>query len=327
MRAIIEAPVPIMLVDRLIRHATVGAAFLVPGLDRRAVERRARGREEARKLARADFAVVSYGKSGRTWLNVMLSRFFQVRFGLPEHSLLFFDNLHRKNPAIPTVLLTHDNYLRDFLGTGASKAAFYDKPTLLLVRHPADVAVSQYFQWRYRMRPHKKNLNDYPPHGAAVSVGDFVLRERAGLAKVVAFMNEWAAELPRLRRLLVLRYEDLRSQPERRLAEVLGWMGMSPTPEEVRQAVAFASFENMKRLEQRGVFRWSGVSMRPGDRANPDSYKTRRAKVGGYRDYFDDQEVRSIDDYVRANLDPVFGYGAPPGLAVAPERGRPVAVG
>ncbi len=316
-----------MLLDRLTRHAVVGASYLVPGADRRVIERRARGREEARRLAVADFIIVSYGKSGRTWLNVMLSRFLQLRFGLSERSLLVFDNFHRRNPAIPRILLTHDNYLRDYLACGRSKAAYYDKPTLLLVRHPADVAVSQFFQWRYRMRPRKKGLNGYPPHGARVSVAEFVLRERAGLAKVVDFLNEWAAELPRLRNLLVLRYEDLRAEPQRRLREVLDWMGMDPTQEEVAQAVAFASFENMKRLEQRGVFWWSGVSMRPGDKANPDSYKTRRAKVGGYRDYFDDDEVRRIDDYVRANLDPVFGYGAPPERSAAPERGRPEAVG
>jgi hypothetical protein len=32
--------------------------------------------------------------------------------------------------------------------------------------------------------------------------------------------------------------------------------------------------------------------------------------VGGYRDYFDDEEVARIDAYVRAKLSPVFGYGA-----------------
>jgi hypothetical protein len=48
--------------------------------------------------------------------------------------------------------------------------------------------------------------------------------------------------------------------------------------------------------------------MVPGDKDNPDSYKVRRAKVGGYRDYFDDDQVQQIDSYIRSNLDPVFGY-------------------
>ena len=47
-----------MLLNRLIRHATVGASFLLPGADRRAIERRARGREEARRLAACDFVIM-----------------------------------------------------------------------------------------------------------------------------------------------------------------------------------------------------------------------------------------------------------------------------
>jgi len=34
----------------------------------------------------------------------------------------------------------------------------------------------------------------------------------------------------------------------------------------------------------------------------------RRAKVGGYRDYFDDEQVRVIERCVNDPLDPAFGY-------------------
>lgn len=34
----------------------------------------------------------------------------------------------------------------------------------------------------------------------------------------------------------------------------------------------------------------------------------RRAKVGGYRDYFSDEQVREIETYIDRNLDPMFGY-------------------
>jgi alcohol sulfotransferase len=37
----------------------------------------------------------------------------------------------------------------------------------------------------------------------------------------------------------------------------------------------------------------------------------RRAKVGGYRDYFDDDQVEEIDRYIRASLDPIFRYEIP----------------
>jgi alcohol sulfotransferase len=57
--------------------------------------------------------------------------------------------------------------------------------------------------------------------------------------------------------------------------------------------------------------------MRPGDVGNPDSYKVRRAKVGGFRDYFSDEQVQQIESYIRANLNPIFGYAETPSAAAA----------
>ena len=311
------------VVNRVVREIVVKAAGLLPASERVRVRRRARGREDTRNLAKADYAVVSHGKSGRTWLSVMLSRFFQLRYGLSERSLLIFDNLHRKNRAIPKILFTHDNYIRDYTGNGDSKVAFYNTPTALLVRNPADVAVSQYFQWRHRMLPHKKELNGYPAHGAEVSIFDFVMHEDQGLKRVVGFMNEWAKELPRLRNKLIIRYEDMRADPHAELRRLLVWMEQNPTDAEIDQSVEFAAFDNLKKLEQKRVFWWSGTRMVPGQKGNPDSFKVRRAKVGGYRDYFDDDQVRQIDGYVRARLDPVFGYdGATAATPVANELRR-----
>ncbi|HEY1384002.1 MAG TPA: sulfotransferase domain-containing protein [Dongiaceae bacterium] len=303
--------------NRVIREIVENAAILAPAERRQAIRRRARGREDTRNLRQADYVFVSYGKSGRTWLRVMLSRFFQLRYELPEDCLLSFDNLHGMKRAIPKILFTHDNYIRDYTGAGAHKTAFYDKPTVLLVRHPGDVAVSQYFQWRHRMQPYKKTLNDYPPHGSDMSISRFVTNEEAGLRRVVQFMNEWAAELPRIRNPLVVRYEDLRADCPREFHRILDWMQQDPAPEEVAQSVAFASFENLKEMETRRAFRSAGKRMTPGNEADPDSYKVRRAKVGGYRDYFDDDEVREIDAYIQAQLSPLFGYGATGGQRAA----------
>ena len=49
--------------------------------------------------------------------------------------------------------------------------------------------------------------------------------------------------------------------------------------------------------------------MAPGDRREPDSFKVRRAKVGGYRDDFEAEELARIERLIAERLDPVFGYG------------------
>jgi Sulfotransferase domain len=293
------------------RETLVAALRFLPQPRRKAIDRWLRGREEARKLGLADGVVMSGGKSGRTWLRIMISRFYQVAYGIPEGQMLEFDNLHRANPAIPRVLFSHGNYVRDYTGNWTTREEFYDKRIILLVRDPRDVAVSQYFQWKFRMRPVKKLLNDYPPHGADLSVFDFVMGQGAGLAKVLDFLEIWQRELPKTEASLIVRYEDMRADPASALHRVLEFLGTPGTPEQVQDAVAYASYDNMKRLEQGKVFRLSGTRLRPGDRRNPDSYKTRRGKVGGWRDYFDEAQIAAIDAELAKTPLPLFGYGIP----------------
>ncbi len=297
-----------VLLTKARRALLLAAVSLLPEHERIARERHLRGREESGLLARADVVVVSFGKSGRTWLRVMLSRFFQIRFNLPEHVLIGFDNMHRRNRWIPRILFTHDNYLKDYTGHGDSKQDYSGRRVVLLVRDPADVAVSQFFQWKFRMKAHKKRLNNYPPPGSDLGLFDFVMGAQAGLPKIIAFMNLWARAAREMKDLLIVRYEDMRAQPEQMLGQIVDFMGFSVEEAQIREAVEFARFENMRGLERKGRFFLAGSRMRPGERDNPDSYKVRRAKVGGYRDYFSDDQTEAIDRLIEATLAEQFGY-------------------
>ncbi len=292
---------------RISRELVLRAAFMLSAEQRKALERRMRGKEEFRKLRLADCVIVSFGKSGRTWLRVLISRFYQLRYGLRPSMMIGFDNMHRRNSAIPRIFFTHDNYLRDYTGHLRDKSDFYDRRVVLLARDPRDVAVSQFFQWKFRMPAAKKTLNDYPT--GEVEIFDFVMGP-AGLPKVVDFLNGWAREMQRIPAFMMLRYEDLKADTAAELRRVLEFMGERPTEQELADCVSFASVENMRKLEEKQVFWMAGSRLRPKDRSNPNSYKVRRAKVGGWRDYFDDAQVAAIDAYVAEHLDPAFGYRA-----------------
>src|SRR5689334_12757632 len=147
------------------REVVVRSPFFLPDETRRRLERWLRGREEYRAPRRADVVIVSCGKSGRTWLRTMISRFFQLRYELGTRSLINLDNFHYNRRGIPRVLFTHDTYLRYYTGSFENKHEYRRTKSLLIVRHPADVAVSQFFQWKHRIRPRKKWLNQYPEHG------------------------------------------------------------------------------------------------------------------------------------------------------------------
>ncbi|WP_422001387.1 sulfotransferase domain-containing protein [Roseovarius mucosus] len=273
-------------------------------------ERHMRGREQFASLQRADAVVVSFGKSGRTWLRVMISRLYQQVYDLPEDILIGFDNFHNMDRRAPRLFFTHDNYIGDFTGNTDNKADFYDKKVLLMMRDPRDVAVSQFFQWRYRMPSEKKALNEYPAHDDETPIYDFLLHEGGGLPKIIDFMNLWAREMDKMRALCLIRYEDMRANPHTVLTEVAQFLDIPADAAAIQEAVDYASFENMKKKEADSSFRLSGARVAPGDKSNPDSYKTRRAKVGGYRDYFDDAQVAVIDALVEARLDPVYRYAA-----------------
>ena len=64
----------------------------------------------------------------------------------------------------------------------------------------------------------------------------------------------------------------------------------------------------MKKLEQTQVYKLSGARLVPGNRDNPQSFKVRRAKVGGWRDYFDENQIAAIDAVMASRPIAPFGY-------------------
>ena len=159
----------------------------------------------------------------------------------------------------------------------------------------------------------------YASGSEVVRAGLRALQERD--AAVEQWLREevaiWQRELPRVAGSLVVRYEDMRADPAAALRRVLAFLGTPGTEEQIADAVAYASYDNMKQLEQKKVFWLSGTRLAAADQANPQSYKVRRAKVGGWRDYFTDQETAAIDAVLAARPMPPFSYGA-----AAPARQR-----
>ena len=264
-----------------------------------------KGREEYRRLNRADAAVVSYGKSGRTWLRAMLSRYYQQQYSLPDDVLLKFDNLHRLHHEIPSILFTHDEHIKDYTGISDSKRDFYLNRVILLLRDPRDVAVSNYFHWKYRRGRAKNVVNADSRNNIDMTILRYV---KNIMPKIIRFMNLWQQETHHVASLLTVRYEDLRDDTDANLRRVLEFLGHHPSDAEIQDAVSHTTFAKMRERERRGQYK-SDILM-PADPANPDSYKVRRAKVGGYRDYFTPIEIEDINRYMQIHLDPSCGYRA-----------------
>jgi hypothetical protein len=303
--------------DGVKKWAVLAPTAVLPAPWRVAARRSCLARLELAKAARTDLLIIGHPKSGNTWLKVMLSRLYQVRHGIPASVIVTSDELARRNPAIPRISATNGHYSYEgavgrLLAPDAPDSPIRHKPIVLLARNPCDIAVSWFFQFTKRQSAHKQELInafiDHPIDRRTIGMWDFVRHSDIGLPFLIDYLNGWQRNLAELPRGLVVRYEDLRARPAATLRQITELMGESFSEEEIEEAVNFGSFDNLRALETKGFFRQGGLTLRnPND---PESFKVRRAKVGGYRDYFSEEQVAELEGLMAERLSPAFGYGA-----------------
>jgi Sulfotransferase domain len=121
-------------------------------------------------------------------------------------------------------------------------------------------------------------------------------------------MNDWMEEFAGRENFALVRYEALRASPAEHFGDLLAVFGES-TPDMAifQKALEFSRFENMQKLEAAGAF--DSKILHPGDVRDPESFKVRRGKVGGYREYLsvDDQQFAAA---AMRELDQRFNYPA-----------------
>jgi hypothetical protein len=71
------------------------------------------------------------------------------------------------------------------------------------------------------------------------------------------------------------------------------------------EALDFSRFENMQKLEAAGAF--DSKILQPGDVRDLESFKVRRGKVGGYREYLSAEDQKYAAEAL-SKLDSCFGY-------------------
>ena len=305
------------LSDGVKKALIIAPTELLPASARVALRRKYLARLELAKAERASLLIIGHPKSGNTWLKVMLSRLYQVRHGLPASQLINTDEFARRIPQIPRLAATNASYsyegaVGERLAAGAPDNPLRHKPVLLLVRNPIDIAVSWYYQFTRRQSRAKQELINHaiahPIDRRSVGMWDFIRHSDIGLPFLIGYLNTWYRNVQQLERRLVVRYEDLRARPEQVLAEITAFMGETFSAEEIREAVQFASFDNLRQMEASGFFSQGGMRLRR--RGDPSAFKTRRGKVGGYRDELTPEQAAELEALVAERLDPALGYRA-----------------
>jgi len=256
----------------------------------------------ARQLSGGDAIVVSIPKSGRTWVRTFLCAYFCEKVGQP------FTLEPEQYEGVPRIIYTHDLFEQ------RTKSDRWDRlrgkylipprerrrmPVILLARDPRDAFVSLYVQLTRRTKETPNELKQK-------SVAELLRDPAFGIRSMVGVMNSWLAEWSGRPDFLLLRYETLRAAPAPGFREILRVLREQPVHEPAfSHALDFSDFGHMKRLESAGAF--DSKILRAGDARDPESFKVRRGKIGGFEDYLSPND-QAYSAAALEKLDPRFGY-------------------
>jgi hypothetical protein len=252
-------------------------------------------------IAKADVVFVSFPKSGRTFIRTQLARLFQLQFGIDERHLLSFNKLEMAAPEVPRIAFTHaGDAMRRPDQIRFDPRVFSGRKIVLLARHPGDTAVSRYFHLKHRSEsPSRRRFASQP-------LDQFVWTEHGGIPSIVQYLNLWAEWSRAHADMLILRYEDFVDRPELTLRALSDFIGLDSSEADIRDAVEFASFDNLKAREREGYF--SSGRMGPGRSGEEGGFKVRSGRSGGFRARLDEPGCEQVRAYVSEHLDTMFGY-------------------
>ena len=238
--------------------------------------------------------LASYPKSGNTWLRALLTNYQQDgeapadinklqggpiasarvwfdEWAGVEASLLNDEVIARLRPGVyrcmaceaadagePLIMKTHDAW--GLTGQGdpifpldVSAGAIY------ILRNPLDLAASCAHHWGVSLAEAVKNLCD-PEHALSRSLGglndQLPQRLRDWSGHVLSWLDKAAQEGLAVH---LVRYEDLRADPETVFGGVVHFLGLPFDRARLRKAVAFSDFGELQRQEKAAGFRERSV--------------------------------------------------------------------
>jgi hypothetical protein len=246
--------------------------------------------------------LLSFPKCGRTWLRHMLS-VYRDETPTPDLSL----GLASGKLFYPT-LVTHGGTdfigARGYLPTGKLERnvrAMAGKNILFLIRDPRDVVVSFYHEATTR---HSRGT------GRAFTMSEFVRHEGFGVRYIIDFFRLVHDHRKLFQTYLLLRYEDLQADPKTNLSHAVQFLSREDKEsgdmdQRLKAAVEASRFDVMKQREATGEY--NTRSLQPGDPSNPQSFKVRQGKIGGYRTALSPEDCDYMDGQMEA-LPKEFGY-------------------
>lgn len=227
--------------------------------------------------------LVSFPKSGRTWIRVMMN-------DLGVDMQYVHDGTDHKQ-------------LRDISTINTSKSRYRKRKVVFLVRDPRDTVVSGFFQVQKR---HKISVGSF---------SEFIRSDFHGIDKIIRFNLGWFSIMPKMASIRYIQYEDVHRDVVGSVSEILRFLDIPVISSKIIEVTENRTFEKMRASEAKGDLgaRYGDV-LQPGDNSDPESFKVRRGKIGGFREYLSSDDITYCDDLLLKSrywgkLDEVFQRG------------------
>ena len=214
----------------------------------------------------------------------------QIHYGLENVNLHDLFSFSEAVPTIPSIKPMHEKY-------GQFGNRYDQQKVILLVRDPRDAIVSRYHQ-------HKTKIDDK----LGCTTLDEYVSEGSELNDYIQFYNDWQTHKASAQDVLILRYEDMKANTFESVKKVLIFLQLPIQPATVREAIDYASFKNMRKIEVEGSEQVRAGVMSSRNVDNPESFKVRKGVVGGYRSELSAASIAFVDNLVNTKLDPIYNY-------------------
>ena len=239
-------------------------------------------------LKSQDIFQASYPRSGSTWLRFML---FQILTGADpgfhsiQRTIPEIDEHRGVPPILPgggRLIKTHEQYREDY-----TRAVF-------LVRDVPDVLLSNFARGAQSGLVQllcKGDLDSFLEiflKGTALQQGSWQDHTRSWLESPPAKNGN----------LMVLRYEDLRENPEPILGQLLQFLGVTPDFQIIRKAIENNSLHHMRAKEDRArEARQQSNLLSPEEKVGEEGRFVRKGAVGGWRSKLTHDQIKLFNQY------------------------------
>lgn len=284
--------------------------------------------------------IISFPKSGRTWLRFMLGYVFSKHFAVPADTKEIFHlkDLSIYDSRIPQFHLGHrKSNLEAEADYEKWKLPHFDRfNVLFLIRDPRDVLVSNYFQKAHRnpkceyarklgINPGEKDkhgpgykmchtglITDPATHEQKESevcscfpksftMRDLLYEPRGGFTALLNYDAKfYKAARKRARSFLLVKYEDLHDNAARELKRIAEFAGVSNIHPDVFKEAAEAG--SFQNMRSLEMSQQIGGKLSPKDDHNLETFKTREGKVGNYVAYFSPEDIEWMENQMKAIL-------------------------